>query len=99
MPRKSRRLVRTLKIVGAILVFALMLIPASSAYQLTHSLAQMTSYSVLIGAGCAIGGVLVSYWWDLPSGPTIVLLATLVFILAALLSPKHRRLSSSTLRH
>jgi ABC-type Mn2+/Zn2+ transport system permease subunit len=92
-------IVVSLKIVGAILVFALMLIPASSAYQLTHSLAQMTSYSVLIGTGCAVGGVLLSYWWDLPSGPTIVLLATLVFILAALLSPKHMRTASSAPTH
>jgi ABC-type Mn2+/Zn2+ transport system permease subunit len=92
-------IVVSLKIVGAILVFALMLIPASSAYQLTHSLAQMTSFSVLIGAGCAVGGVLLSYWWDLPSGPTIVLLATLVFILAALLSPKHMRTAPSAPTH
>lgn len=92
-------IVVSLKIVGAILVFALMLIPASIAYQLTHSLAQMTSYAVLIGNGCAVGGVLLSYWWDLPSGPTIVLLATLIFVLAALLSPKHRRVAASVPSH
>jgi ABC-type Mn2+/Zn2+ transport system permease subunit len=80
-------------------VFALMLIPASSAYQLTHSLAQMTFYSVCIGTGCAAGGVLVSYWWDLPSGPTIVLMAALVFILTALLSPKRRRIAASLPTH
>ena len=38
-----------LKTVGAILVFAMILIPASTAYQLTHSLTQMTLYSMLIG--------------------------------------------------
>ncbi|MDA2912182.1 metal ABC transporter permease, partial [Nitrospiraceae bacterium AH_259_D15_M11_P09] len=35
----------SLKTVGAILVFAMLLIPASTAYQLTHSLSHMTIYS------------------------------------------------------
>jgi len=50
----------SLKTVGAILVFAMVLIPASTAYQLTHSLAQMTTLSVIIGTSCAAGGVLLS---------------------------------------
>ncbi len=78
----------SLKTVGAILVFAMILIPASTAYQLTHSLMQMTVYSVLIGVACAIGGLLLSYAWDLPSGPAIVLLAAAMFFLSLLFSPK-----------
>jgi ABC-type Mn2+/Zn2+ transport system permease subunit len=78
----------SLKTVGAILVFAMILIPASTAYQLTHSLSQMTLYSVLIGVGSAVGGVLCSYAFDLPSGPSIVLLATTGFFLSVLLSGK-----------
>lgn len=82
----------SLKTVGAILVFAMVLIPASTAYQLTHSLSRMTLYSVIIGVSCAVGGVLFSYAWDLPSGPSIVLLATTCFFLSVLFSPKrHRR--------
>lgn len=77
-----------LKTVGAILVFAMILIPASTAYQLTHSLAQMTLYSATIGILCAVGGVLLSYAFDLPSGPAIVLLATAVFFVSVLFSPK-----------
>jgi ABC-type Mn2+/Zn2+ transport system permease subunit len=78
----------SLKTVGAILVFAMVLIPASTAYQLTHSLAQMTTLSVIIGTLCAAGGVLLSSAWDLPSGPAIVLLTTAVFVLSVLFSPK-----------
>jgi ABC-type Mn2+/Zn2+ transport system permease subunit len=78
----------SLKTVGAILVFAMVLIPASTAYQLTHSLAQMTTLSVVIGTLCAASGVLLSSAWDLPSGPAIVLLATAVFFLSVLFSPK-----------
>ena len=81
----------SLKTVGAILVFAMVLVPASTAYQLTHSLKQMTVYAVLIGVTCAVGGVLVSYRWDLPSGPAIVLLATTLFFLSVFFSPKRVR--------
>jgi ABC-type Mn2+/Zn2+ transport system permease subunit len=81
----------SLKTVGAILVFAMILIPASTAYQLTHSLTQMTGYAVGIGMASAVGGVLLSYAWDLPSGPAIVLLATTGFFLSVWFSPKRRR--------
>lgn len=78
----------SLKTVGAILVFAMVLVPASTAYQLTHSLSHMTAYAMVIGIVCAVGGVMLSYVWNLPSGPTIVLLATTLFFFSVLLSPK-----------
>lgn len=81
----------SLKIVGAILVFAMILIPASTAYQLTHSLSTLTVYSVVIGVMCSISGVLLSMFWDIASGPSIVLLSTAVFFLAVMFSPKRRR--------
>jgi ABC-type Mn2+/Zn2+ transport system permease subunit len=81
----------SLKTVGAILVFAMILIPASTAYQLTHSLTTLTWYAVLIGIACSVGGVLISAAWDIPSGPAIVLLSTAVFFLSVLLSPKRQR--------
>ena len=83
----------SLKTVGAILVFAMILIPASTAYQLTHSLSTLTWYSVLIGITCSVGGVLISSYWDIPSSPAIVLLATMMFFVAVLLSPKRQRRS------
>ncbi|WP_455389328.1 metal ABC transporter permease, partial [Petrachloros mirabilis] len=78
----------SLKTVGAILVFAMVLIPASTAYQLTHSLSTLTWYSVIIGVSCSVGGVLLSAWWDVPSGPAIVLLSTMLFFVSVLFSPK-----------
>jgi manganese/iron transport system permease protein len=83
----------SLKTVGAILVFAMILIPASTAYQLTHSLTTLTWYSVIIGVGCSVGGVLLSAWWDVPSGPAIVLLSTALFFMAMLFSPERLRRS------
>ncbi|MFO0705415.1 MAG: metal ABC transporter permease [Nitrospira sp.] len=81
----------SLKTVGAILVFAMILIPASTAYQLTSSLRTLTLYSVLIGISTSVTGVVISAVWDIPSGPAIVLLATSIFFLAILLSPKRQR--------
>lgn len=78
----------SLKTVGAILVFAMILIPASTAYQLTHSLAALTLYSAIIGVFTSISGVLISALWDVPSGPAIVLFATTIFFIAVFFSPK-----------
>ena len=78
----------SLKTVGAILVFAMILIPASTAYQLTSSLRTLTLYSIVIGVTTAVAGVVISATWDVPSGPAIVLLATTVFFISVLLSPK-----------
>jgi ABC-type Mn2+/Zn2+ transport system permease subunit len=84
----------SLKTVGAILVFAMILIPASTAYQLTHSLKTLTLYSMAIGVTTAVGGVIISAVCDLPSGPAIVLLATALFFCAVFLSPKRMNRSS-----
>ena len=84
-------IVVSLKAVGALLVFALLVIPAASAYQFTHSMRQMMTYSIAIGITSSVGGVLLSYQFDLPSGATIVLLATLLFFLSVIFSPKRRK--------
>jgi ABC-type Mn2+/Zn2+ transport system permease subunit len=78
----------SLKTVGAILVFAMILIPASTAYQLTHSLRTLTVYSAIIGISTSVAGVLISALWDVPSGPAIVLLSTCIFFLSICFSPK-----------
>jgi ABC-type Mn2+/Zn2+ transport system permease subunit len=89
----------SLKTVGAILVFAMILIPASTAYQLTHSLTTLTLYSVIIGISTAVTGVLISATWDVPSGPAIVLLATSVFFISILFSPKRIKRTATAHAH
>ncbi|HEY6639747.1 MAG TPA: metal ABC transporter permease [Nitrospiraceae bacterium] len=89
----------SLKTVGAILVFAMVLIPASTAYQLTSSLRTLTLYSIVIGVTTAVAGVVISATWDVPSGPAIVLLATTVFFISVLLSPKRMRRPPSVHAH
>lgn len=83
--------VLSVKSVGVVLVSALIVTPAAAAYQLTVNFRRMMLLSVLFGVGSALSGLLVSYYIDIPSGAGIVLIATVLFFLAWLLSPQHRQ--------
>ena len=83
-------IVLSLKVVGAILVFALLVIPPATAQQWAANMKTMIIVSVAVGLTASWGGVLLSYWLDLPSGAMIVLLASILFFLSVLLSPKNR---------
>jgi ABC-type Mn2+/Zn2+ transport system permease subunit len=66
----------SLEAVGIVLVAALLVTPAASAYQLTRRFTRMLALSVAIGASCAVAGLYLSYYLHSASGATIVLLAT-----------------------
>lgn len=83
--------VLSIKVVGIVLVSALIVTPAAAAYQLTEDFPRMMALAVAIGVGSAVGGLLLSYPLNAASGATIVLLATAAFFAAALLSPRRRR--------
>ncbi|MBL1229817.1 metal ABC transporter permease [Enterococcus sp. BWB1-3] len=79
--------VTSLQTVGTILVIAMLITPAATAYQLTNSLPKMIGLSVLFGVLSSIIGLFFSYSYNLPSGATIVLTAAVFFILAFVFSP------------
>jgi ABC-type Mn2+/Zn2+ transport system permease subunit len=83
--------VLSIKVVGIILVSAMIVIPAASAYQLTEDFRAMMALAVAIGNASAIAGLLLSYRLDTASGATMVLTATVIFFASALLSPRRRR--------
>ncbi|MBI3358140.1 MAG: metal ABC transporter permease [Nitrospirae bacterium] len=87
----SLSIVISLKAVGAMLVFALLVIPAAAAQQWATHIRSMMLGSAAIGVLASWAGVLLSYWFDLPSGATIVLLLTFIFFLSVLFSPKNRQ--------
>ncbi len=72
----------SLQSVGIVLVAALLVTPPATAAQLTRRFNRMMVVSALIGAGCSLGGLYLSYYLQAASGATIVLLATLVFFAA-----------------
>jgi len=89
-------IVISIRVVGVILVEALIVTPAAAAYQLTDDFHRMMGIAVGIGVLSAIAGLFLSYWLNVASGATIVLTATALFALTALLSPRRRRASTPT---
>lgn len=83
--------VMSIKVVGIVLVSALIVTPAAAAYQLTESFKKMMGLSVIFGIGSTLGGLLISDWLNIAPGASIVLLATLVFVISAAFSPRRRR--------
>lgn len=74
----------SMQAVGVILVIALMIGPALSAYLLVKQLHHMLLLSSALGALSSIIGVYLSYFYNLPSGPAIVLVSSTVFLLVFL---------------
>ena len=66
--------------VATVLVTALLVIPAATAKLLARSLRQMFVLTPLLGTASVLGGMLGSYYLDLPSGPAIVVLSGLLFL-------------------
>jgi zinc transport system permease protein len=64
-----------IRVVGIILVIALLTIPAALARQLTHDLKKMMGLAILAGAVFTLGGLWLSYLLDLASGATIILVS------------------------
>jgi zinc transport system permease protein len=63
-----------IRIVGMILVIALLTFPAAMARQLTHNMITMMILSVIFGLVFTMGGLWLAYELNLPSGATIILL-------------------------
>lgn len=75
-----------LKVVGALLIAAMLIIPATAARNLVRSPEAMAATASLIGAVSALAGLAASYRWDTPAGPTIVTAAAALFVVVALVS-------------
>ena len=71
-----------IRVVGIILVIALLTIPATIAKQFTSDLKKLIVLSTLTAVASTIIGLWLSYIFDLPSGATIVLLLAFVFIIS-----------------
>ncbi|MBI4126847.1 MAG: metal ABC transporter permease, partial [Deltaproteobacteria bacterium] len=75
--------------VGAILVVAMLIVPAATAYLLTDRLDVMLLLSMGIGAVSAFGGYLVAHWLDASIAGAMATVAGLCFLIAFFLSPSH----------
>jgi zinc transport system permease protein len=76
-----------IKIVGILLVIALMIIPAATARRFAHTPEAMAVLSAVLGAFSVCAGLAASATWDTPAGPSVVV-AALIFFLGAWVTPK-----------
>lgn len=72
----------SLKIIGALLITALLIIPAAAARRVAGSPEQMAVIAALAGAASVVGGLYASLYYGTPSGPSIVVVATVLFTLS-----------------
>jgi zinc transport system permease protein len=70
----------SVKIVGVLLVTSLLIIPAATARLFASTPEKMAFFASLCGCLSVVLGVLGSMQWDIPTGPAIVVAATLLFI-------------------
>ncbi len=71
-----------MKIVGVLLITALLIIPAAASRRLTHTPEQMAIVASLLGCLSICAGLAASFYWDTPAGPSVVLSASLLFVLS-----------------
>jgi len=90
----SLGIVSAIKLVGIILVSALLVLPAATALQWSRRYGWVLALSALFGLAYTVSGLAISYWIDIPSGATIVILGTAVFLLSLAISPLRRRKGS-----
>ena len=87
-------IVASLKAVGVVLVLSLLITPAASAYLLVNRLHLVMLLGTFIGVTSSITGMYLSYYFNLPSGPAIVLVTSGIFVLALLFSPSQGLLTN-----
>lgn len=80
-----------IKVVGVLLITAMLIIPAASARPLSHTPERMAFIALLLGLVSTFAGLALSYQLDTPSGPTIVCVAAALFVVANTLPILKRR--------
>ena len=85
-------IVVALQVVGVALMLAILVTPAATASFVTRRLPSMMIVSAVIGVFSGVVGVYASYYLNIPSGPAVVLTATLIFLLGlAVAAGRNRR--------
>lgn len=81
-------IVVSIKVVGIVLIAAFLVIPPAASRLLNNSFSKMTVVSILIGVSTALVGLWISYYLNVPSGATIILLQATVFFIVMVFRKK-----------
>jgi zinc transport system permease protein len=71
----------SMKIVGVLLITSLLIIPPAAARRFAQNPEKMALLASLIGMFSIVSGLIAAFYLDTPVGPTIVVVATLIFLL------------------
>ncbi len=82
------------RLVGLILVIALLTLPAAIAGHHVQTLGRMMLLASLLGMAFTTLGILLSWRWDLPAGPVIILVAGIAYLVSAIAGEWRRRLQA-----
>jgi zinc/manganese transport system permease protein len=85
----------SLRVTGGLLIYALMILPASASFQWAYDIKKVLLLSPLLGVTASLSGFLLSLGADLPIGASIAVCSAGVFFASILLSPKRRRTAGS----
>ncbi|TAL18956.1 metal ABC transporter permease [Patescibacteria group bacterium] len=77
-----------IRLVGAVLIGPLLIIPAATAKNIGWSMRSLVAVSTLVGIFSSLAGLIISYYANTASGPTVVLVSAAVFGLSFLARPK-----------
>lgn len=80
-----------IKVVGVLLIAALLVIPAAGARPLVRTPEAMAFFAAALGGTAATAGLYAAYLLDAPAGPSIVCMASVLFLLTTLSSTVLRR--------
>ncbi len=69
---------------GALLIAAMLIIPAAAARSLSRTPEAMAGLAIAVGAASGLGGLGLSLWQDTPTGPSIIVVAAGLFALSSL---------------
>ena len=70
-----------MKFVGALIMTSLLIIPAAAARRLARTPEQMAILASIIGVIAVMGGLSLSWFFDTPAGPSVVVCASTMFVL------------------
>jgi zinc transport system permease protein len=79
-----------IKIVGALLITAMLIIPAAAARSMSRTPESMAVIAAIVGLCSIISGLSASFYWNTPTGPTMIVAAIVLFLLASLWSVVNR---------
>jgi manganese/iron transport system permease protein/iron/zinc/copper transport system permease protein len=95
----SATILVTVRVIGVLLISALLVLPAVTARLLTNSFGRMLWLSPVLGAVFGVVGMYASWYADVPSGAVIILAGTLVFAVVYAASGVRRRARVAGLDH